>query len=50
MVVDTIILTAVQFALMLLAVYIGALRALRVYFDPDKESIFLPFDEHPPEY
>jgi hypothetical protein len=48
MVLDTLLTVLVGFVVVLLGAYIGTLRALRVYFDPDANTLFLPYDEDPP--
>lgn len=37
------------FVFVMLSTYAGALQALEVYFDPDKDSIFLSNEHEPPE-
>ena len=39
----------IGFAFVMGAAYAGTLRALEVYFDPDRQSIFLSDDYEPPD-
>ena len=48
MVLGLLFVTLVWFAFVAIAAYAGALLALEVYFDPNKDSIFLANDTEPP--
>ena len=36
------------FVFVMVAAYAGTLRALDVFYDPDRQSVFLPDDHEPP--
>lgn len=44
MVLELLYPALIAFAFLTIAVYVGTLRALDVYFDPAKDSYFLPDD------
>jgi hypothetical protein len=48
MVLGLVVPAAVSFVFAAVAAYVGALRALEVYFDPDQDSVFLMDDRDPP--
>jgi len=48
MVLSLLVPAAVAFVFGALAAYVGALRALQVYFDPNQDSVFLVDDRDPP--
>ena len=48
MVLDLLIPALVGFVFVMAAAYAGTLRALDVYFDPERDSVFLPDDADPP--
>jgi hypothetical protein len=47
MVLGLLLVSLVWFAFVAIAAYAGALLALEVYFDPNKDSIFLADDDGP---
>ncbi len=49
MVLALLVPAAVAFVIGALAAYVGALRALEVYFDPNRDSVFLVDDRDQPE-
>jgi hypothetical protein len=49
MVLGLLLPALVAFTFVTVAAYAGTLRALDVYFDPDRDSVFLPDDHEPPE-
>ena len=48
MVLEIVLPGLVLFTFIMVSAYAGALRALDVYFDPDKDSVFLSDDSEPP--
>ncbi|MDV7350590.1 hypothetical protein R3751_12490 [Halorubrum distributum] len=48
MVLGLVVPAAVSFVFAAIAAYVGALRALEVYFDPNRDSVFLMDDRDPP--
>jgi hypothetical protein len=48
MVLGLLVPAAVSFVFAAVAAYVGALRALEVYFDPNADSVFLANDGGPP--
>ena len=48
MVLGLVVPVAVSFVVAAIAAYVGALRALAVYFDPTQDSVFLMSDRDPP--
>jgi hypothetical protein len=48
MVLGLLVPAAVSFVFAAVAAYVGALRALEVYFDPHQDSVFLANDGGPP--
>ena len=48
MVLDLLLPGLVAFVFVMAATYAGTLRALEVYFDPDRSSVFLSEDHEPP--
>ncbi|WP_197431331.1 hypothetical protein [Halorubrum sp. CBA1125] len=48
MVLGILLPAAVSFVFVTIAAYVGALRALEVYFDPTKDSVFLTEGNTPP--
>ena len=50
MVLDTLLPALIVFALVMTAAYAGTLRALEVYFDPARDSVFLSDDADPPRF
>jgi hypothetical protein len=48
MVLQYLLPALIGFAFVMGAAYAGTLRALEVYFDPDRQSIFLSDDYEPP--
>ncbi|ELZ31277.1 hypothetical protein C465_15607 [Halorubrum distributum JCM 9100] len=48
MVLGLVVPAAVSFVFAAIAAYVGALRALEVYFDPNQDSVFLMDDRDPP--
>ncbi|GAA0725346.1 nitrogen fixation-related uncharacterized protein [Halorubrum trapanicum] len=49
MVLTVVVPAAVAFVFVAIAAYVGALRALEVYFDPNQDSVFLTDDRDPPQ-
>jgi len=49
MVLSLLLPAAVSFVFAAIAAYVGALRALEVYFDPNQDSAFLVNDRAPPD-
>jgi hypothetical protein len=47
MVLGLVVPAAVSFVFAAIAAYVGALRALEVYFDPNQDSVFLENDRDP---
>ena len=48
MVLGLVVPAAISFVFAAIAAYVGALRALEVYFDPNQDSVFLMDDHEPP--
>jgi hypothetical protein len=48
MVLGLLLPAAVSFVFAAIAAYVGALRALEVYFDPNLDSVFLVNERDPP--
>ena len=50
MVITNLLFALIGFTAVVIAAYAGSLIALEVYFDPDKDSIFLSDDYEPPNF
>jgi len=48
MVLDLVLPALIGFTFVMVAAYAGTLRALEIYFDPTRDSIFLSDDSEPP--
>ena len=48
MVLGLVVPAAISFVFAAIAAYVGALRALEVYFDPTQDSVFLMNERDPP--
>ena len=48
MVLGLLVPAAISFVFAAVAAYVGALRALEVYFDPNQDSVFLADGRDPP--
>ncbi|WP_166377311.1 hypothetical protein [Halorubrum sp. BOL3-1] len=49
MVLGLLLPAGISFVFAAVAAYVGALRALEVYFDPTQDSVFLTDDRDPPQ-